>query len=353
MATQWARIRAGCRCTAVFWAMTAAVSDQDIAAAVAALTDGQLVAFPTETVYGLGANARNAAAVARLYAAKGRPPDHPVIVHIASADELPLWAREVPDSARALAARFWPGPLTLVLKRASGVRDAITGGQDTVAVRCPAHPVALRLLRAAREAGIDGIVAPSANRFGRISPTTAAHVREELADAVAMVLDGGPCAVGIESTIVDVSGERPRVLRPGMITAEEVADCLGASLDEATAAAPRVSGALPSHYAPLTPLELLEVNDCVARVRALLDSGQRVALLASADTLLGLGTAPGLLAMTAPAMPEAYARSLYANLRELDGGACVRIIVETPPPGATWRGITDRLRRASCAHPGG
>lgn len=333
--------------------MTPAVSDQDIAAAVVALADGQLVAFPTETVYGLGANARNAAAVARLYAAKGRPPDHPVIVHIASADDLPLWAREVPDAARELAAHFWPGPLTLVLKRASGVRDAITGGQDTVAVRCPAHPVALRLLRAAHAAGIDGIVAPSANRFGRISPTTAAHVREELADAVAMVLDGGACAVGIESTIVDVSGERPRVLRPGMITAEEVADCLGAGLGEATAGAPRVSGALASHYAPLTPLELVDADQCVARVHALLDSGQRVALLASPATLRALGAATDLIVMPAPATPEAYARSLYANLRALDGGACARILVETPPPGAAWRGITDRLRRASAAVPGG
>jgi L-threonylcarbamoyladenylate synthase len=331
--------------------MTPAVTDKDIAAAVAALADGQLVAFPTETVYGLGANARNAAAVARLYAAKGRPPDHPVIVHIASADDLPLWAREVPDSGRTLAARFWPGPLTLVLKRASGVRDAITGGQDTVAVRCPAHPVALRLLRAARAAGIDGIVAPSANRFGRISPTTAAHVREELADAVAMVLDGGPCAVGIESTIVDVSGERPRVLRPGMITEEDVADCLGAGLGEATAISPRVSGALPSHYAPLTPLELLDSAHCVARARALLGGDQRVALLAPAATLRALGAAAGLLAMPAPATPEAYARSLYASLRALDSGGCARILVETPPPGAAWRGITDRLRRASHAGP--
>ena len=331
--------------------MSAAVTDQDIADAVAALADGRLVAFPTETVYGLGANARNAAAVARLYAAKGRPPDHPVIVHIASADELPLWAREVPDSALRLAARFWPGPLTLVLKRASGVRDTITGGQDTVAVRCPAHPVALRLLRAAREMGIDGVVAPSANRFGRISPTTAAHVREELADSVAMVLDGGPCAVGIESTIVDVSGERPRVLRPGMITAEEVAACLGAALDEATAAAPRVSGGLPSHYAPLTPLELLDPKPCVARVRALLATGQRIALLASAETLGVVGTDERLLAVPAPSTPEAYARSLYASLRDLDAGACARILVETPPPGPGWRGITDRLRRASHACP--
>jgi len=177
-------------------------------------------------------------------------------------------------------------------------------------------------------------------------------VREELAGAVAMVLDGGPCAVGIESTIVDVSGARPRVLRPGMITEEDVADCLGAGLGEATAAAPRVSGALPSHYAPVTPLELLDSAHCVARVRTLLGSGQRVALLAPAATLRALGTVPGLLALSAPATPETYARTLYASLRDLDGGGCARILVETPPPGAAWRGITDRLRRASCSAPG-
>lgn len=323
------------------------VTDRDIAAAVTALAAGRLVAFPTETVYGLGANARDPAAVARLYAAKGRPADHPVIVHIASDAVLAQWAGEIPAAARALATCFWPGPLTLVLPRAPGVPDAVTGGQDTVAVRCPAHPVALRLLRAAREAGIDGLVAPSANRFGRISPTTAAHVREELGDAVALVLDGGPCEVGIESTIVDLTGGAPRVLRPGMVTAEAVEECLGAATVAAGAGAPRVSGALPAHYAPATPLELLPPGDCAPRVRVLLAGGHRVGVLAGAATLRAIGPAEGLLAVNAPEHPAAYARTLYASLRELDAGACARLVVEAPPDAPAWRGIADRLLRAS------
>lgn len=327
--------------------MSASVpEEQPIATAVAALREGQLVAFPTETVYGLGANARDPAAVARLYAAKGRPADHPVIVHVASSDELAAWAREIPPAAQALAARYWPGPLTLVLKRALGVRDAITGGQDSVAVRCPDHPVALALLRAARAAGIDGIVAPSANRFGRISPTTAAHVVEELGDAVAVVLDGGPCAVGIESTIVDLSTGAPRVLRPGMITEEDLAGCIGA-FDGATADAPRVSGALPAHYAPRKPLELVSFARLVERVAALVARGETVGLFASAA--LVTACAPLAHGVAAPSDPVAYARALYATLRALDAGACTRIVVETPPAGSAWQGIRDRLTRAAHA----
>lgn len=327
--------------------MSASVhEEQPIAAAVAALREGLLVAFPTETVYGLGANARDPAAVARLYAAKGRPADHPVIVHVASSDELTAWAREIPPAAQALAARYWPGPLTLVLKRALGVRDAITGGQDSVAVRCPDHPVALALLRAARAAGIDGIVAPSANRFGRISPTTAAHVVEELGDAVAVVLDGGPCAVGIESTIVDLSTGAPRVLRPGMITEEELAGCIGA-FEGAAADAPRVSGALPSHYAPRKPLELVSSARLVERVAALVARGEIVGLFAS-PALVTTCASPAH-GVAAPREPAAYARALYATLRVLDAGACTRIVVETPPAGPAWQGVHDRLTRAAHA----
>ena len=330
--------------------MSDTVSDAALAAAVDALRAGMLVGFPTETVYGLGANARDPAAVARLYAAKGRPADHPVIVHIAAAADLARWARDVPPAADALAARFWPGPLTLVLRRAMGVRDAITGGQDTVAVRCPAHPVALRLLHAARAAGIDGIVAPSANRFGRISPTTAAHVREELGDAIAVVLDGGACEVGIESTIVDLTGPVPRVLRPGMITAAALAECLGAPLGAADASAPRVSGALPAHYAPRTPLLLLAAADCAPRVLARLTAGERVALLASQATLQAVGPHAGLSSVTAAPDADAYARTLYAHLRGLDAANCTLIVVEAPPPGEAWRGIADRLQRAAQGH---
>lgn len=313
-----------------------------LARAVAALREGELVAFPTETVYGLGANARDPSAVARLYAAKGRPSDHPVIVHVAEAAGLAAWARDISPLARVLAARFWPGPLTLVLKRALGVRDAITGGQDTVAVRCPDHPLALALLRAAASVGIDGIVAPSANRFGRISPTTAAHVVEELGAAVAVVLDGGPCVVGIESTIVDLSSGAPRVLRPGMITEDEIAHCVGATPMPAPADAPRVSGALPAHYAPRTPLELVTA-DCAARVRALQAQGERVGLFASAQVVASEVEER----VIAPADPADYARALYATLRALDASACTRIVVEAPPELPAWQGIRDRLQRAA------
>ncbi|MGE3773117.1 MAG: L-threonylcarbamoyladenylate synthase [Gammaproteobacteria bacterium] len=326
--------------------MNATALDRDaIARAVAALRDGLLVAFPTETVYGLGANARDPAAVARLYAAKGRPADHPVIVHVANAAALAQWAREIPPAAHALAARFWPGPLTLVLKRAPGVRDAITGGQDTVAVRCPDHPLAHALLEAAQAAGIDGIVAPSANRFGRISPTTAAHVVAELGAAVAVVLDGGPCRVGIESTIVDLSGGQPRILRPGMIAAEDIEACIGALAEGKAAAAPRVSGALPSHYAPRTPLELVAAEDCVARVAALTAQGEILGLFAPAAVVDAC--ALPARALVAPPEAGAYARCLYANLRALDDSGCTRILVATPPDTATWRGIRDRLARAA------
>lgn len=319
--------------------------DASIERAVRALRDGQLVAFPTETVYGLGANARDPAAVARLYAVKGRPVDHPVIVHIASAADLEAWAREIPAAARALAARFWPGPLTLVLKRAAGVRDTITGGQDTVAVRCPDHPLAHALLTAAKAVGIDGVVAPSANRFGRISPTTAAHVVDEFGDEIAAVLDGGPCAVGIESTIVDVSGGVPRVLRPGMITEEEVRDCVGDTSAAPATAVPRVSGALPGHYAPRTPLELVAGGHCAARVAELVAQGHRVGVLARADTLANCRSVAR--ARVAAQDPHDYARELYAALRELDTSGCSWLLAELPPGGPPWRGVLDRLQRAA------
>ncbi|HMM74418.1 MAG TPA: L-threonylcarbamoyladenylate synthase [Gammaproteobacteria bacterium] len=326
--------------------MNTTVFDRDaIARAVAALRAGLLVAFPTETVYGLGANARDPAAVARLYAAKGRPADHPVIVHVANARMLAQWAREIPPAAQALAARFWPGPLTLVLKRALGVRDAITGGQDTVALRCPDHPLAQALLEAAQAAGIDGIVAPSANRFGRISPTTAAHVVAELGDAVAVVLDGGPCRVGIESTIVDLSSGPPRILRPGMIAAEDLEACIGALAADQDVAAPRVSGVLPSHYAPRTPLELVPAEDCVARVAALSAQGEVPGVFAPAAVVEAC--ALPARALIAPREAEAYARCLYANLRALDDSGCTRIVVALPADGAAWRGIRDRLARAA------
>ena len=235
-------------------------SSAEIARAAAILRAGGLVAFPTETVYGLGADASNAQAVAKIFAAKGRPQDHPLIVHLAGVDWLPQWAREIPPAAHKLAAAFWPGPLTLILKRAAGVPDCVTGGQDSVGLRIPGHPVALELLRAfAGEEGgrrFSGIAAPSANKFGRISPTSAEHVRAELGASVDAVLDGGECEVGIESTIVDLSRGRAVLLRPGQLTAAQIAAVLGWEVEAPDAAAPRAPGALASHYAPRTPIRV-------------------------------------------------------------------------------------------------
>ena len=243
-----------------------------------------MVAFPTETVYGLGADATNPAAVAKIFAAKGRPQDHPVIVHLGSIELLPLWAGEIPTAAHKLAAAFWPGPLTLILKRAAGVSDCVTGGQDTVGLRIPGHPVALELLQAfAGEEGgrrFSGVAAPSANKFGRISPTMAEHVRAELGAAVQTVLDGGECGVGIESTIVDLSRGRAVLLRPGQITPAQIAAVLGTEVELPDAAAPRVSGALDSHYAPRTPLHLVPAAELPAKLAAL--RGKRLAVLARA-----------------------------------------------------------------------
>lgn len=338
-----------------------------IARAVELLRAGDVVGLPTETVYGLGADALNPAAVKRIFAAKGRPADHPLIVHLPDAEHLPRWAARIPKDALALARAFWPGPLTLILPREADVPDEVTGGQDTVGVRVPAHPVALALLRAFGS----GIAAPSANRFGRISPTTAQHVQQELGERVALVLDGGACDVGIESTIVDFSRDIPEVLRPGAITAEDIARVIGrrprvrgeaakgetgkgeaaegadVDIDEAvtsTAAVPRVSGALAAHYAPRTPLRLVPAADLMAEALALATAGRRVAVLAyhladPADSRL--------IWHAAPATAAAYAQALYASLRELDERAADLILVEALPCAPEWAAIADRLGRAA------
>lgn len=312
------------------------------------LARGGLVAFPTETVYGLGADADDEAAVRAIFAAKGRPADHPVIVHVLDAAALDAWAREAPESARRLAATFWPGPLTLVLKRSSRAQDVITGGQDTVGLRSPAHPWARALLAAF--AGADrtkAIVAPSANSFGRISPTTAAHVRADLgekpAGKVDLILDGGPCPVGIESTIVDLSAAAPRLLRPGIVTRGELEAVLGVPVPDAERDAPRASGRLESHYAPRTPLELVEPAQLAARINAL--RGHRLAVLAPAQALLDR-TRDVVLRLIAPAQPADYGRRLYALLHELDAAGAERILVVRPPSGPAWEAVHDRLRRA-------
>ncbi len=316
------------------------VSHDDIAQAAAILRAGGLVAFPTETVYGLGADARNPEAIHRLFIAKGRPADHPVIVHLAHADAMPQWASRVPAAAVTLAAAFWPGPLTLVLPRAAHVLDLITGEQETVAIRVPSHLVAHDLL----EAFGDGIVAPSANRFGRLSPTRANHVRAELGDAVDLILDGGPTDVGVESTIVDLSGDRPALLRPGGITPAQLAAVLGASLDAPHAASPRASGTLPSHYAPRTPLDLIKPDDLEERANQITAKGSRVTVLARRKAPLVLS---GIAWHIVSADAATYARVLYATLRALDAVGYDRILVEDVPDDDAWLAVRDRLRRAA------
>ncbi|MDO8347707.1 MAG: L-threonylcarbamoyladenylate synthase [Rugosibacter sp.] len=314
-----------------------------VAEAADCLRAGELVAFPTETVYGLGADARNPAALAKVFAAKGRPADHPLIVHLPDVTHLERWAVDLPEAAFKLAAAFWPGPLTLILKRHPAVSDLVTGGQDTVGLRVPNHPLALALLH---EFG-NGIAAPSANRFGRISPTTAQHVREELGVAVAMVLDGGPCAVGIESTILDLTAAAPRILRPGAIGAAELARVLGAEVagqGEYGDTMPRVSGSLAAHYAPRTPLQLLAMDELVAAVQRSLAAGRRVAVLAPAPAPLQHAN---LLWRVASADFSRFAHDLYATLRELDAAGCDSILVAKPPATEPWRAVNDRLQRAA------
>lgn len=298
------------------------------------------MAFPTETVYGLGADARNPEAIRRLFAAKGRPADHPVIVHLPNAGALSEWASRVPPQARQLAAAYWPGPLTIVLPRAAHVLDLVTGGQETVAVRVPSHPVAHELL----EAFGDGIVAPSANRFGHLSPTRAAHVRAELGDAVDLILDGGPADVGVESTIVDLSGDRPVLLRPGGITPAQLAAVLGAPPDAPHASSPRASGTLPSHYAPRTPLEVVGPDVLEARAHVRTAEGMRVAVVARRDEP---EASSGGAWYRMPTAAADYARALYAALRDLDDRGYDRILIEAVPEGDAWLAVRDRLRRAA------
>ena len=305
-------------------------SNPDLSEAVAALKAGRLVAIPTETVYGLAADARNPDAVRAVFALKGRPADHPLIVHIAGAAQIAEWASEVPPAAQALAERFWPGPLTLILKKRADVPDALTGGQDTVGLRCPDNALTLALLR---EFG-GGLAAPSANRFGRISPTDAAHVREEFGDATPLVLDGGPCTVGIESTIVDLSRSPARILRHGRIGAEQLLPFLPDLQSGTDAGSPRVSGNLDAHYAPRTPMRLAD--------RADIESG-----LAHDAVVLALGALPaGARGLALADEAHAYAQGLYAALRALDALSAAEIVVERPPQGAAWLAVNDRLRRA-------
>jgi L-threonylcarbamoyladenylate synthase len=326
------------------YSAVSAVTAEQIERAAQLLRTGSLIAFPTETVYGLGADARNADAVRRIFAAKGRPAEHPVIVHLADADLLPRWAREIDASAEALAQAFWPGPLTLILPRAETVPDVVTGGQDSVGLRVPGHPVAQALLARLLDLGGDGIAAPSANRFGRISATNARHVADEFGDAVAMVLDGGSSRHGIESTIVDLTSSEPVLLRPGAITVEALGRVLGAAPRLASSQSPRASGTLASHYAPQTPARLIAPRELIDALSNMTDPVARIAVLARsvAKPMEFSGSW-----IDAPRESAGYAQELYANLRSLDSSGSNEIWIEAPPDGPDWVAVNDRLRRAT------
>ncbi|HWH41917.1 MAG TPA: L-threonylcarbamoyladenylate synthase [Usitatibacter sp.] len=313
---------------------------EDLSKAAQRLAAGELVAFPTETVYGLGADATNAAAVTQVFALKGRPADHPLIVHFADPEEMEQWAAPgVPREARVLAARFWPGPLTIILRKSPRVPDVVTGGQETVGLRCPSHPVARALLEEFREIGSGAIAAPSANRFGHVSPTTAAHVRDEFGPDL-LVLDGGECEVGLESTIIDLSRGRPVLLRPGAITREDIALALGVQPADRDLEAPRAPGMLAAHYAPHTALAIVEA----AALDMELAHPANIAVLALREPP---PTARVISWITAPFDVGRYAHDLYANLRKLDASGAKRIVVEAPPTTAPWEAVNDRLWRAA------
>ncbi|MGW0970014.1 L-threonylcarbamoyladenylate synthase [Streptomyces sp. NPDC002516] len=323
--------------------MTATATDIDRAAGV--LRAGGLVALPTETVYGLGANAEDPVAVARIFQVKGRPPSHPLIVHIAAADQLDDWVEEVPATARLLAERFWPGPLTLVLRRGRRVPLEATGGLETVAVRVPDHPVALALLSAFG----GGVTAPSANRFGSVSPTTADHVRAELGDAVDFVLDGGSCQVGVESTIVDVTGGMPSILRPGGVTREDLEAVLGHPVAVPSTSGVRVPGQHPSHYAPRARVVLVEPEKVVAEAELAQEAGHQVGVFLPACFADAAVKAHAVVAL--PGSLDAYAQGLYGFLRELDQQGCDLIVASLPVEEGLGLAVANRLRRAAGPRP--
>jgi L-threonylcarbamoyladenylate synthase len=321
-----------------------------VAAAAQALRAGQLVGLPTETVYGLGADASSDAAVAQIFAAKGRPSDHPLIVHVAEPSGVDHYAREVPAFARQLMQAYWPGPLTLILPRRPEVGTAAAGGQDSIGLRCPSHPLAHALLLAARALGVQGVAAPSANKFGRVSPTTAAHVQEEFGDSL-LVLDGGPCEVGIESTIIDCTRGAPVLLRPGRITREQVQAACGLRLlgkEELEAPAPRASGTLESHYAPRAKVRLMEGRMLQTALDVLgkdFDGGQAT-IAVYARSILRVPSAK-VLYRRMPDDAAAAAQQLFAVLREFDAQGVQLIWVEEPPLTPDWEGVRDRLTRAA------
>jgi L-threonylcarbamoyladenylate synthase len=310
----------------------------EIEQAVEALRAGELVVFPTETVYGLGANASNPAAVRKIFEVKGRPPDHPVIVHLDDPRYLHRWVSEVPAVAEQLAAQFWPGPLTLILPKADSVNDIVTGGQNSIGIRIPSHPMAQQLLNAFG----GGIAAPSANRYGRLSPTKPEHVREELGDAVQVILDGGDSPIGLESTIVSCLDNQARLLRPGFITRSQLEQVVGPLM--VGGPVPRAPGDREVHYAPSTPLEIVASDDLEVRAGEIVAREEKVAVLAMRPPLQ---TQRHMTWINAGKKPDAYAHNLYNHLRTLDRTGCVRIFVQSLPAEERWAAILDRLQRAS------
>jgi L-threonylcarbamoyladenylate synthase len=312
-----------------------------IAQAARRLRDGGLVAFPTETVYGLGGDASNASAVAAIYALKGRPADHPLIVHVIGLEAARGWA-VLPAAAERLVQSFWPGPLTIILPLADGAPPFATGGEHTIGLRSPAHPVAVELLQRFVELGGSGVAAPSANRFGKVSPTRAEHVLEDLGADAPMVLDGGGCDVGVESTIVDLSRGRPVLMRPGRIGREALERVLGQALHERDAAAPRASGTLASHYAPATPVVLVEPGTLDARLASPSLRSLRIAAWSAREP-----SQPVAHWQPASASAEDFERELYDVLRRLDHLGVDCIVIEAPSGGSRWEAVLDRLARAA------
>jgi L-threonylcarbamoyladenylate synthase len=311
-------------------------SEHEIARAVDVLRAGGLVAFPTETVYGLGADASSADAVQRLFAVKGRPADHPVIVHLGAPAQLDEWGVDVGDAARTLTRACWPGPLTVVVRRAAHVPDAVTGGLDTVGVRVPDQPIALALLRAFG----GGVAAPSANRFGRVSPTTAADVFTDLGDDVDVILDGGPCRVGVESTIVDCSRAEPAILRLGGVPQERIEALLGHPVRVLDAGEVRAPGTLASHYAPRAEVEFGALDTVPDRIDAAHERGERVGVI-------GVDAHTGVEVLGVPRDGAEYAHDLYRMLRDADARGLDRVIAVTPDPTGLGAAVADRLRRAA------
>jgi L-threonylcarbamoyladenylate synthase len=333
--------------------MILTANDVAIAQAAQALQGGHLVGLPTETVYGLAANATDDAAVAKIFLAKGRPADHPLIVHVASVDQVQLFATQVPEFAQKLMQAFWPGPLTLILPRKSCVAAASAGGQDSIGLRCPSHPVAQALLKAAWVLGVKGVSAPSANRFGRVSPTTAAHVQSELG-ADLLILDGGDCEVGIESTIIDCTRGEPVLLRPGHITRAQIEAACGRAVlhkDAPNAVlgqpAPRASGTLESHYAPLAKVRLMTASEISHKLQALGPHANNLGLWSAERPTNEEGLGAGVLWRQQADTAEQAAHDLFSVLRDLDARGVTQIWVQLPPDTPEWEGVRDRLQRAA------